>query len=205
MTIERGGLWGAPLAEAEVASSGRRFAASDGEVAELAAAGRTDGGVVIELADLGGDLARTLGIDRRRPVEERYAYPFDLGLARLDDGPELPFVAGLVARRRLWRGEFAIVANCGWWGPWYVGPRAHPNDGLLDVTVGALSPVQRVLAYRRVPNGSHLPHPDLTTLRHPSWEHRFAAPIGVSLDHRPVGRARSLRVSIEPDCFTLVV
>jgi len=200
VTIERGGVWGEPLADLpELGDYGS--ASTDSAVAELAAAGHP----AIGLGALDGDLARTLGIDRVRPEPERYGYPFDLGIVQLDDGPELPFVAGVVAHRHLWRGEFAIVANCGWFGNWYVGPKAHPNDGLLDVTVGSLSPAQRLLAHRRLPTGSHVPHPDLTTLRCGAWEHRFDSPVRVSIDHRSIGRARSLRVSVQPDRFMLVV
>jgi len=200
VTIERGGVWGEPAADL---TGGRSPvpASTDAEVGELAAAGHD----VIELTTVGGDLARTVGVERLRPEHERFAYPFDLGLVRLDDGPELPFVAGVVARRAFWQGEFAVIANCGWLGEWYVGPRAHPNDGRVDVTVGALGPVQRYLAYRRVLTGTHLPHPDLTTHRAASWEHRFASPVVVSVDHVSIGRGRSIRVSVRADCFMLVV
>ncbi len=200
MTIERGGVWGEPAAEA-VGSERAAVASTDADVADLAAAGRA----VIALDAVDGDLARTVGIERVRAEGDRFAYPVDLGLARLDDGTERPFVAGLVAHRWLWRGEFAVVANCGWLGRWYVGPRAHPNDGLVDVTVGSLRPTQRLLALRRLPTGSHLPHPDLETKRVAEWEHRFPHPVSVTIDGRRVGRTRSLRVTVRPDCFMLVV
>lgn len=200
MTIERGGVWGEPVAEA-VGSERSAVAATDAEVAELAVRGEK----VIELIEFDGDLARTVGVDRARPEIERFAYPIDLGLVRLDDGPERPFVAGVIARRWLWRGEFAVVSNCGWSGRWYVGPRAHPNDGILDVTVGSLGPTQRLLARGRVPTGTHLPHPRLATRRSAVWEHRFPVAVSVTIDRRPVGRATSIRASVQPDCFMLVV
>ena len=200
MTIERGGIWGAPAVELLDAQPSAT-AATDAEVAELAAAGEQ----VIELVAFDGDLARTVGVERARPASQRFAYPVDLGLVQLDGGPERPFVSSVVARRRLWRGEFAIVANCGWLGDWYVGPRAHPNDGLLDVTVGALGPTQRLLARRRVTSGTHLPHPGLRTPRTAAFDHRFPKPISVSVDQQRVGRAAALRVSVQPDSFMLVV
>ena len=200
MTIEPGGVWGEPAADT-VGCRAIRTASTDAEVASLAFAGHD----VVELTSFGGDLARTVGVEHRRPEAERHAYPFDLGLVRLDDRDELPFVAGLVARRALWRGEFALVANGGWLGGWYIGPKAHPNDGRLDVTVGALGPVQRYLASRRLPTGTHLPHPDLTTRRTDAWDHRFSSPVTVSIDRVAVGRAHSIRVSVRADCFMLVV
>lgn len=203
MTIERGGVWGAPAAGA-VGLDEPRVATTDADVAALAAEGRERGGAVIELGAVGGDVARTIGLEQLRPEANRYAYPFDLGLIELDDGPQRPFVVAAVAHRRFWRGEFAIVANCGWLGGWYVGPKSHPNDGLLDVTLGTLSPAQRLLARRRLPTGTHLPHPDLRAVRRGSWEHRFASPVMVSADGRSIGRARSLRVSVLPDCFILI-
>lgn len=200
MTIERGGVWGEPAADA-IGSRAVIAASTDAEIAALAFAGHD----VIELTCFDGDLARTVGVEQRRPESEQHAYPFDLGLVRLDEGDELPFVAGLVARRALWRGEFALIANGGWLGRWYIGPKAHPNDGRLDVTVGALGPVQRYLAFRRLPTGTHLPHPDLKTRRTDVWDHRFSSPVTVSTDRVAVGRARSIRVSVRADCFMLVV
>ena len=51
--------------------------------------------------------------------------------------------------------------NAQWVGKWNVGPRAHPNDGLLD-TYDVRLPVSQVLPVRqRLHHGAHLPHPGI--------------------------------------------
>ncbi|MFV0256924.1 MAG: hypothetical protein ACK5PP_00545 [Acidimicrobiales bacterium] len=198
MTIEKGRAWG-ELSDHEPDT----VAAGDAALAALADTARRSGRAAT-LAVEGGDVLTTLGIDGLRPVGERMAFPVDLGQVRLDGGEPVPFVAHLVARRRAWRGEFAVVMNAAWLGPRYLGPRAHLNDGLLDVTVGSLAARQLVLARRRAVTGTHLPHPGLTTRRVAGWEHDFPRPVGVWADGRRIGSARSIRVEVIPDCFILV-
>lgn len=151
-----------------------------------------------------GDVLRTLGLTAPRPPADRLRYSFDLGWASLDGGPAVPFAAHLSAHRPLWRGPFAVAMNCAWRGPWYLGPRAHPNDGLLDVTWSDGLPTrQRILARRRLPTGSHLPHPDLRVERVTRWHHRFTRPVPVALDGQGHGSHQEIEVWVTPDCFWL--
>src|SRR5688572_24861917 len=103
-------------------------------------ADRAAGGEPPRLSVRSGDVLRTLGLGgdgAAAPARDQpLAHPFDLALLHLDGGRRVPFVAHAVARRRWWSGSFAVVCNVGWVGSWYVGPRAHPNDGLLDVVHG---------------------------------------------------------------------
>lgn len=147
-----------------------------------------------------GDVATTLG----GAGSGRLVLPMDLCVATLDGGEPRPFVAHLVARRRFWQGEAAVVMNAGWFGEWYLGPRAHPNDGIVDVTVGALPVRQRLEARRRAPSGSHLPHPDLTVVRRSTWSHRFERATTIELDGRVVGAHHEVEVSVMTDAFRLL-
>ena len=150
----------------------------------------------------GGDLHRSLGAPDR--AEDRMGYPVDLGFVRLDGGPELPFAAHVVARRRGWRGRFVVVLNAAFVGEWHVGPRAHPNDGRLDVIDGQLRLRQALAVRRRLATGSHLPHPGLVTssVRSGSWS--FDRPTNVLIDGRRAGSARVLDVRIVPDAGLIV-
>lgn len=194
MTIRKGEPWERPIEPGDVDAP--RF--SDDAALAAAVAGGVDTARVA-----GGDLLRTLGlIDVARAEPQRFA--MDLCLARLDDGPELPFVAHAIARRRWWRGEFAAIMNAAWLGELYLGPRAHPNDGLVDITVGVLGWQQRLQARDRARSGSHLPHPDLATRRVPQWRHEFTRSTPIRLDGRSQGSATVIEVRVVADAFVLI-
>ena len=42
-------------------------------------------------------------------------------------------------------------------------PRGHPGDGRVEIQVYALTPGERTPMRRRLPSGTHLPHPRITT------------------------------------------
>jgi hypothetical protein len=179
---------------------------SDAEAGAAVARARRDGHPIPTLGLLGGDLCRTLGgtgdADRLRTGGTRY--PVDLGCALLD-GRIHWFVAHLAAHRRLWRGRFVVVMNAEWLGELDLGPRAHPGDGLLDLTEGELGLRDRLTARRRARTGSHLPHPGLRTRRSARAELTFATPIPIHLDGVAVGTASEVVVHVEPDALEVVV
>ena len=97
--------------------------------------------------------------------------------------------------------------NAEYLGGWDVAPRAHPGDGLLDVVDAAagLSLVDRLKARRRLPAGSHVPHPRISVTRRPARQRELTAPTPVWLDGEPVGEARNLSLRLEPDALTCIV
>ncbi len=193
MVIAKGEAWGEPDGAAPTAS-----ADDDAALAALVVGER---GLVVEVRH--GDLRRTLGLGDARRAAPLW-FPMDLGLVSIDGGAEQPFVAHAIARSRIWTGSGAAIMNAAWFGDLYLGPRAHPNDGLLDITVGALPPRQLWAASRRARSGTHLPHPDLEVRRVAAWTHDFERPRSGRLDGRAVGRGRRLSVRVEPDWFVLV-
>ena len=62
---------------------------------------------------------------------------------------------------------FLIFSNSGYWRERDLLPRAHPNDGFVDVLEvdPNITLRQRALAWRRSKTGSHLPHPHLRVSR----------------------------------------
>ena len=54
-------------------------------------------------------------------------------------------------------------------------------------------------ARARLPAGTHLPHPGITTRRVEAAQFEFRRPTPVRLDGRPIGSATALSVRIEPD------
>lgn len=217
MTIEKGQTWGEPAPPELVPI----VSADDVDLARLAFDERRAGRhPVLSVAD--GDLLHTLGLSGHRSADERHAYPIDLGLATLDpdqnpvDAP-VPFVAHVVVGGRRLPGERLIarlfghgpaitvaVMNSAWLTDLRLGPRAHPNDGRLDVIEGRVAFRERREAHRRSKSGSHLPHPDLTTTRTATWQSKFDHPRPVSIDGVDRGVVRSIRVELIPDALTVV-
>jgi hypothetical protein len=203
VTIEKGSAYGTPgpLPDHGV------VVASDAEAAAVVRDARRLGHAPPPLGLIGGDLCRTLGgpgrEDRLRGPDAT-TFAVDLGVVLLDGRVDV-FVAHLVARRRAWTGPFAVVMNAEWLGPLDLGPRAHPGDGLLDVTEGRLGLRERLQARRRARTGSHLPHPGLRTSRRRAVDLSFPGGVPVRLDGEERGRAAEIMVHLEPDALTVVV
>lgn len=194
VTIQKGEPWGEP----EGPSVDVRL--PDDAAVALHVAERRDAVVAVEA----GDLLQTLGLSAGGPRTDALWFPMDLGFISLDGGEELPFAAHVIARGPLWLGEGASIMNAAWLGDRYLGPRSHPNDGLLDITVGSLPPRQLLAAAKRSKTGVHLPHPALTVKRVGMWEHTFDRPRSIWVDGVRSGRAARLQCRIESDWFTLV-
>ncbi|NNE96223.1 MAG: hypothetical protein HKN24_09370, partial [Acidimicrobiales bacterium] len=152
----------------------------------------------------GGDVLTTLG-GGARPGVSPLAYPIDLVDVRLDDDRRFTSVAHVIAHNALWRGQFLVAMNAAWVGRLYLGPRSHPNDGLVDVTTGSLPWQQRLMARRRAATGSHLPHPRLRATRTAAFEYGFDRPTPVWIDGMARGRARRLSLEVIPDAGVVVV
>ena len=203
MTIRKGEPWGAPGALPDDGVVVRSDAEARAVVTEARRANRP----VPALGLLGGDLCRTLGgpgDEGRLRSEAAMTFPVDLGAALLD-GRLHWFVAHLVARRAWWRGRAVVAMNAQWVGGWNLGPRAHPDDGLLDV-YDARVPVTGVLKVRRrLPLGAHLPHPAITEQRRGAVQLTLERPMPVRLDGEVVCEATNLSLRVEPDARTVVI
>lgn len=212
MVIRKGEPWGTAVtcpAELTVASDDGELAAILGEPARSADVSSNLGRRALALS--GGDLHRTLGAP---PVPVPGApcrrLPVDLLRCELDGVSEYA-VAHVVVRRpgRIgwWRGPILAVCNAQFHGRWDIAPRGHPNDGRADlVEVAASMPLgQRRLARRRLPSGTHIPHPDITTGRVTVLERDLDPGLVVHLDHHAVRGVRRLSVELVPDAFSLHV
>ncbi len=203
MTVRRGEDWGRrvprPADLVEVAD--------DATGAALVDAARQAGGPLPVLGLRGGDLRRTLG--GGPPVEHLGAdvgeYPVDVGLVVLD-GVERAFLAHVVARRGWWRGELVAAMNAEQLGGWDVAPRGHPNDGRLDVLhVVDLDLGDRWKAWRRLPTGTHVPHPGIVVRSSAAVDVALQRPLTVWLDGRRAGTTDHLAIRVEPDALTVCI
>jgi len=205
VTVRKGEAWGQPGG----LPAGGVVVASDAEAREVVTAARRAGRPVPPLGLAGGDLCRTLGgrgDEARIRSDAGVRLPVDLG-AVLVDGRQHWFVAHLLARRSWWRGRIVAAMNAEFLGPWDVAPRAHPNDGALDVVeVGAAMPLRdRLRARGRLPQGAHVPHPAIAVSRRAAVQVAFERPTPLWLDGEPVGEARNLSVRVEADALVCVV
>lgn len=202
MTIAKGRPWGhpAPLGPGGVVVT------DDAEARAVVERSRRAGCAIPPLGLLGGDLCRTLGGtgDRSRlRSEQAMTFPVDLGSVLLDGTP-FWFVAHLVVRDRAW-GRVFVAMNAQWYGQWNLGPRAHPDDGLLDTYTARLTVAERLKVRSRLPRGAHLPHPSIRGRRVPAASVEFPHWQRVWLDGVALGAARSLVIKVEPDALTVVV
>lgn len=191
MTIRPGEEWGTEVPRPSAAI----VADTDADIVSLPAG--------VDVVVGGGDLHRSVGAPTRRDPVRRVEV--DGLVVRLDDGDEMYGVAHVVIRRSWWRGAVVAVMNVDHLGRWYVAPRAHPNDGRFDVVTAepTLGIRDRLAARRRLPNGSHVPHPAITSTRDTQRTLAFDRPHRVWVDGRLVGRARRVDVAIVPDRYVV--
>ncbi len=203
MTIERGAPWGTP---GRLPANGV-VVHSDAEARAVVESCRRAGQPLPTLGLLGGDLCRTLGgpgDEARMRSDDAMTFQIDVGAA-LVDGRTHWFVAHLIARRSWWRGRLVAVMNAQWLGAWDLGPKSHPGDGLLDVSDGNPPFSDRLEARRRLPLGTHLPHPDISTTRTDAWQTDLSPSLDIWLDGEKVTRAASVSVRVEADALSVVV
>lgn len=215
MTIRKGEAWG----DAGALTPDAPVFDSDAEAAAwlqtLPAAG--EGTTIGELGLLSGDLHRTLGSPRHDEADLRAGrgmrFPVDVGVVEFVDAAGTAhtrlFLAHLVATTdpggRLWRGRTVVAVNAAFVGDDNLGPRAHPNDGRLDVTDGALDWRERRQARTRAPLGAHVPHPALSERRTRELVVETDSPVLLRLDGREAATTSRFVLRCLPDAATIVV
>ena len=97
----------------------------------------------------------------------------EFGTTDAQDQPTSIVVAGsIVLQHRTLLKTHHIISNSGIVRGRDVLPRAHPNDGYVDVLEidEAITTRQRLSAWHRAKTGSHLPHPQLRASRSTEFE-----------------------------------
>ena len=189
MTIEKGRPWGVEVDR----PADLLVVDSDAALAQALAAGTGR-----PVGPSAGDLHRSLGSPRPRRRVQRL--PVDLLMCRIDERTAVA-VAHVVMRTGWWRGPIVAAMNVDHVGNWNVAPRAHPNDGRVDVieVASTMTVRERWQARGRLAAGTHVPHPAITTsaVRLRSWQ--FDREMTVWVDGVHSGTARTVTVEVVPD------
>lgn len=200
MTISKGSAWG----EAIERPDELRVATSDAEFVELIETAATP---AVTLA--GGELFRALGSPP--PRRDMMALPIDLIDVSLD-GDKWCAVSNVYIRRPMRSGGVAAgdviwVSNTGYVGERNVAPKAHPNDGKLDVihVAASMGVRQRFEARRRSTTGTHIPHPQIEYRQVESAAWTFDRAMVATCDGGRSRRVREVVVRVLPDAATVVV
>jgi hypothetical protein len=149
-----------------------------------------------------GDLARTLGAGTGH---ESVGFPIDvMNVDWISSG--MPghgmAIAHVVARfGHGWRGPVRAAMNAQFMGSWDVAPRGHPNDGRVEIleVEASMSIRQRWQARRRLPLGTHVPHPNISVSSRSKFEWNFLEPTPLHLDGRIVARVECVTIEVVAD------
>ena len=204
MTIRKGEPWGStgPAPVGVVHISG------DADLGRLVTEQRSAGAPIPPVALLGGDLMRAVGgTGRAEQLDGPVAIlPIDIVRVETDDGTAW-FVNHLVAKRSWWRGPCWLAMNGQFIGDRDVSPRAHPNDGRVDIVRidASMSLRDRWRASRRAVHGMHVPHPAIEIRQVSMTEIDLGAPTAVQLDGTSWREVSRLTLTVEPDAVLVVV
>ena len=170
---------------------------------------RTDQTVRIFLT--GGDIARSLG----NPVvpligsacTEVTIDAMQCDITTGNSQSTRVIAASSIVVGNFWKGRYLIVSNAGWLGDSNVAPRAHPNDGKVEMLTIAshMSLRQRFLARRKMHTGTHLPHPDLSSSQRATLTiDRHNGELLV-IDGKNAGDWTSISIAVQPDYWRVLV
>jgi len=210
MTIRKGESWGTVGPPPTTAA----LAHDNADVRRVVLAARSAATSIPPVRLAGGDLWRAIGgptVRGRDGATEAASVEVPLlpvDVVRVEANGETSwFVAHLIARRSWWRGEVVAAVNSQYVGDWDVAPRGHPNDGFVDLLrVSPRMPIRdRWRARRRLPQGTHVPHPDIDVRRVAAATIELERPMPIWLDGERWLTAANFTLTVEPDAFIACV
>ncbi|MBV8949349.1 MAG: hypothetical protein JOZ99_00620, partial [Actinobacteria bacterium] len=84
-------------------------------------------------------------------------------------------------------------------------PRGHPGDGRIEVQVYAQAPRERAGMRRRLPLGTHVPHPGIVQAVGHAIAVTSAAERTLEVDGEQRGRARTVTVEVRAGALRLLI
>jgi diacylglycerol kinase family enzyme len=98
-----------------------------------------------------------------------------------------------------------VVANGQFVAGLDVVPRGHPGDGRIEVQVYGLARGERAGMRRRLPTGTHVPHPRIMQATGRRVVVTAERPLPLELDGRRSGRTLTLTVEVNPATLRLLL
>ena len=121
---------------------------------------------------------------------------------------DLPIIAASsIVVGRFWKGRHIVVSNAGWLNDANLAPRAHPNDGVVEMLTmsSEMNLRQRFFARRRMFTGTHLPHPDITMRRESSIQILREGNETLKIDGIDFSEWTHLAIDVMPDYWRVLV
>ena len=152
-----------------------------------------------------GDIPRVLGVLDRPRNAECLRVVIDAIVVSYTDAAGIEHtdvcIASMSIARRFFRGAISVVSNSGYWRKHEVAPRAHLNDGKLDIfeVSGAMRLSQRRMMWQKAKVGSHLPHP-LLSYSQGDFFYWKGSPRRLIIDGQYVGKVTSVSCRVQSDC-----
>lgn len=159
----------------------------------------------------GGDIARSLGQPQVPAVGSACTeVTIDAMLCDImnsDGQSTLIVAASSIIVGNYWKGRHLIVSNAGWIGDSNVAPRAHPNDGKVEMLTmrSHMSLRQRFLARRKMNTGVHLPHPDLSSAQISTTVIESKGREILVIDGDKISNWTSISITVQPDYWRVLV
>jgi len=203
MPIKSGSEWG----ESYSGGCPRYVASSDSEIGRIVTQSWNSDVEVPVIGVIGGDIWKAAGsppggVARLDGSSARTA-SIDVAEVHIKDCRYAAVAHGFFLRS-WWRGPITAIMNSEWRGSWRVAPRAHPNDGWLDLVAGDLSMDQRWLARQRIKSGDHLPNSNLESRRIKEFTRNFPRRTRAIIDGVSVGDCETVVVRVIPDAISIV-
>lgn len=154
---------------------------------------------------MAGDIPRVLGVLTSSPSLGRVRVIIDAISVSYTDTNGITHsdvcIGSLSIARRFLRGSISVVTNSGYWRGHEVAPRAHLNDGKLDIfeVSGAMRWSQRRLMWQKTNSGTHLPHP-LLSYSQGDFFHWEGSPQRLTIDGECVATATQVSCRVQSDC-----
>jgi|GEM_PF-282779 len=204
MTIQKGEEWGRPSHANTLVTVLR-----DSELSErVALSKKMSAGLQVQ----GGDTWLSLGQPESiRCPGVTWQLSFD-AIQVAVGADELWAYSSVVLRNPWWRGgvflgDIWCVSLTGILRGRNIAPRAHANDGFIDVlrVSDQMSLRQRFQAWSRAKRGDHVPHRDIEVTRLKTISISSASTMLLKIDGNRIGYVRDIRLEVVPDEWSVSV